>query len=312
MIKTVFFGTPEFSKEFLAALHADGDFSIEAIVCQPDKPVGRRKILTAPETKVFAQEHGIKVLQPDNLRTSDIDEELKGLDPHLFVIIAYGKIIPQKILDLPRFGTVNIHPSLLPKYRGPSPIQSTIMNQEPKTAVTIMLIDSKMDHGPILSQKKIKMSKDETSISLRKKVVEVGAPLLIKTIKKYAADKIRPKEQDHNKATFCKMLTKMDGKIDWSRSADEIDAQYRALIEWPGIYTIWKQDDREMTIKVHNMRISDRKLKPGKVQIENKKMFIGTDTDAIEILELQPENSSKMPAEAFVQGRKKINGCILK
>ncbi len=311
MLKTVFFGTPEFAKKFLAALHADEDFSIEAVVCQPDKPVGRTKTLTEPETKIFAQENHIPVFQPENLRISNLSQYLKRLDANLFVIISYGKIIPQEILNIPRLGTINVHPSPLPRYRGPSPIQSTIMNQESETAVTIMLIDNKMDHGPILSQEKIKMEPNETSTSLREKVVEIGAPLLIDTIKKYETDKIRPQEQDHDSATFCKMLTKSDGNIDWSRSAEEIDAQYRALIEWPGVYTIWKREDDDPTIKIHELRISDRKLEPGKVEIEGKQMFIGTSTDAIEIIELQPENSSIMKAEAFIQGHREIHGSIL-
>jgi len=328
MIKTVFFGTPGFAKEFLAAMHADEDFSVEAVVCQPDKPVGRKKVLTAPETKVFVQEletsattpnpsfekegDRIKVYQPENLRTSNLGEDLKKLDADIFVVIAYGKIIPQNILDIPKLGTINVHPSLLPKYRGPSPIQSVILNQESETAITIMLIDDKMDHGPILTQTSIELDPGETSISLRSKVTELGAPLLIETIKKYVADKIKPQEQNHDKATFCKMLTKSDGQINWQRSAEAIDAQHRALIEWPGVYTTWARDDRPTIIKLHKLKIADREIEPGKVEIEGKQMFIGTKTKALEIIKLQPENSSIMSAEAFVQGHREIHQTILK
>ncbi|MBT3230306.1 methionyl-tRNA formyltransferase [Candidatus Uhrbacteria bacterium] len=311
MIKTVFFGTPEFAKEFLATLHADEVFSIKGVVCQPDKPVGRKKILTAPETKIFSQENDIAVFQPDNLRTSNIAEELKKLEADLFVIIAYGKIIPQEVLDIPKLGTVNVHPSLLPKYRGPSPIQSTILNEESETAVSIMLVDDKMDHGPILSQQKMKIGNDETSTSLRAKAAKTGAPLLIDTIKKYVADKVKPQEQDHEQATFCKMLTKADGKINWNQPADAIYAQFRALIEWPGVFTIWKRNETKTTIKIHDLQISDKSLAPGLAQIEENRLFIGTKTKVIEVLELQPQNSSKMSATAFIQGHKDLNNTIL-
>ena len=311
MIKTVFFGTPEFAKKFLVELHADEDFSVQGVVCQPDKPVGRKKILTAPETKVFALDNSIKVYQPDNLRTSDLSEDLKKLDADLFVIIAYGKIIPQEILDIPKLGTINVHPSLLPKYRGPSPIQSTILNQEPQTAVTIMLVDDKMDHGPMISQSSITLDVDETSISLRNKVTEVGAPLLIKTIKKYADGEMEPREQNHDEATFCKMLTKADGKINWQKSAEVIDAQYRALIEWPGIYTTWMRNKQTTTIKIHDLEISKREIEPGIVEIVDERMFIGTKTKALEVTKLQPANSSIMSAKAFIQGHKEIHRSLL-
>ncbi|MCG2697598.1 methionyl-tRNA formyltransferase, partial [Candidatus Parcubacteria bacterium] len=248
MINIVFFGTPDFAKEFLKVLHDDhknechnnhpqpllgkgGEASIcvKAVVCQSDKPVGRKKIITLPEVKVFALENDVRVLQPTTLKDQAIVDELKSLDADLFVIVAYGKIIPQSILDIPKLGCVNVHPSLLPKYRGPSPMQSAILNQELETGVSIMLIDDKMDHGPILSQKIIKIDEQETPESLSQKVIDLGGPQLIETIKAYFQGSIKPQEQNHEQVTFCKILTREDGRINWQKSAETIHAQIRAL-----------------------------------------------------------------------------------
>lgn len=311
-MKIVFFGTPAFSTEFLAALHGEDGFSIEAVVCQPDKPVGRKQILTPPETKVYALEHNIMVLQPESLKKPEAIEALQKLEADLFVVVAYGKIIPQSILDLPKLGCINVHPSLLPKYRGPSPIQSAILNQETETGVSIMMLDDKMDHGPILAQASMVLNADETATSLRSKVVEIGSPLLVETIKKLAAGEIKPQPQDDEQATICKLFEKADGRIDWSKSAQEIYAQYRALIEWPGVFTLWEDQTGEKTLKVHQMRIADQRLKPGEVRIDQKHLFVGTGTLAMELIDVQPENGSRMTAEAFIQGHKEIHGAILK
>lgn len=311
MIKTVFFGTPEFASKFLESLHADEDISVDAVVCQPDKPVGRKKIITAPATKNFAAENDIDVLQPESLRSAEIADQLRKINADLFVIIAYGKIIPQEILDIPKQGCVNVHPSLLPKYRGPSPIQSAILNQESETAVTVMLIDEKMDHGPILAQKSISINANETSTSLRGKVVEIGKPLLIETVKKYADGKIEPQEQNHDEATFCKMLEKADAKIDWNTSAEDIYAKHRAFFEWPGVYTIAERGDNESKLKLHDISISMQTIEPGRIAFEENRMFIGTSTKAIEIYKIQPEGGQTMPADAFMRGRPELNGIIL-
>lgn len=330
MINIVFFGTPDFAKKFLKVLLEDqksGSYSnhpqpllgkgggieicVKAVVCQSDKPVGRKKIITAPEVKVFALENDVPVLQPTSLKNQEVVDELKGLGADLFVIVAYGKIIPQAILDIPKLGCVNVHPSLLPKYRGPSPMQSAILNQESETGVSIMLIDDKMDHGPILSQKTIKIDEQETPESLSKKVVDIGGPQLIETIKAYVQGSIKPQEQDHDQATFCKILTREDGRINWQKPADVIDAQIRALTPWPGTHTFWKQGDKEKTLKIHKAKISTQDLAPGKVEVIGKQLFIGTKTTALEILELQLEGSAVAKSETFILGHRDINGITL-
>ena len=225
-----------------------------------------------------------------------------------FVIVAYGKIIPQNILDIPKQGNINVHPSKLPKYRGPSPLQAAIAAGDRETAISVMLIDDKMDHGPILKQEALKIDKQETPATLREKVVKIGGPILVKTLKDFLAGKIEPKEQNHDKATICKLLSREDGIIDWNESAEMIDDKIRAYTPWPGTSTGWN----ESTIKIHKTILSDEKLDPGLVKIVENKLLVGTSAKALEILELQPEGKQKMNAQAFINGNKEIDGSILK
>ncbi len=323
----VFFGTPEFATTFLAALHADEDISVAAVVCQSDKPVGRKQVMTAPPTKMFAIEHGIPVLQPE--KKGDILFLLKSAFSHpehsegsledidAFVIVAYGTIIPQEVLDIPKYGSINVHPSLLPKYRGPSPIQSAILNQDLETGISIMLIDSQMDHGPILNQLRVSLKGSEDAETLQTHVGELGAPLLVRTLKEYVAGNIEPKEQDHEAATYCKLLNKEDGNIDWTQSAEAIDAQVRAYRPWPGTYTIL--DGKILKIhqvsRLHNplphperAERVEGSLTPGEIQIANNHLYIGTGSTPLEVLELQPEGRPRMTAQAFLNGNTDVNG----
>ena len=223
-MRIVFFGTPEFSVPFLKALDEDEDLIVSAVVCQPDKPIGRKKILTAPPTKQYALEHGIPVFQPVSLKDAGALHTTPLRDADLFVVVAYGKIIPQAILDIPTHGTINVHPSLLPKYRGPSPMQAAIANQDNETGVSIMLLDAKMDHGPILAQERIRLDRTETYLDLQTKVHVVGAPLLVQTIKDFTSGMIESIEQNHPTATFCSLLSREDGEIDWNEPAEAGEA----------------------------------------------------------------------------------------
>ena len=301
----VFFGTPEFAREFLAALNADEDISVLGVVTQPDKPVGRKKILTAPPVKEFAIKNNIEAFQPEKLKDKDFQSKIRNLKPDAFVIVAYGMIIPQEVLDIPSLGNINVHPSKLPKYRGPSPMQATIAAGDAETAVSIMLIDEKMDHGPILAQTLIKIDKTETIETLQKKVVDVGAPLLIDSIKRFGAGDLEPKEQDYSQATFCKLLSKEDGKIDWSEPAEVIERKARAYTPWPGVWSVWN----DKTIKFHQILISSEnmEIEPGQVLIVDDRLLIGTGSLPIEVLELQLEGKQKTTAKNFIQGHKNIN-----
>jgi methionyl-tRNA formyltransferase len=310
-MKIVFFGTPDFANEFLKALHADEDIFVSAVVCQPDKPVGRKKELTAPATKLFAQEQEIPVIQPE--KKKDILPELKKVldgDIDAFVIVAYGKIIPQSVLDIPKKGSVNVHPSLLPKYRGPSPLQAAIKNQDAETGISIMLIDEEMDHGPILRQLTFQLKGSETFKSLSEEVAKLGGPLLVKTLKSYVAGDIEPTAQDDNKASYCKMIQKADGQIDWDNSAKEIYAQLRAYTPWPGIFT--SLDGK--TIKIHTIAVTEDKknLTPGEILVEEKQLFVGTGTEPIEIFQIQPEGKSRMFTPNFLNGHLDLHGKFFK
>lgn len=321
-MRIVFFGTPEFSADFLRAIIADADITVAAVVTQQDEPQGRKKVLTPPPTKVVAAADGIPVFQPTKLKDPAFADALRACNADVFVVIAYGRIIPQAVLDIPPHGCVNVHPSLLPKLRGPSPIISAIANGENETGISIMLLDADMDHGPILAQTSFPLDATETAVSLTEKVVTHGVPLLLATLKGYVAGSVVPKPQDHDAATFCKLLTREDGRIDWSQPANVIDAKIRAYTPWPGTYTTWHRNGADVALKIISARISD--VSPftsvipsetrdliGKVHIASDRLYIGTGTDAIEVTELQPAAGKRMDAKSFVQGYRDIGGATL-
>ncbi len=308
MINVVFFGTPEFSKTFLADLLSNEDFFVSAVVTQPDKPVGRLKELLPSPVKILAQEHKKEILQPENWQDAKITSKLASYNADLFVIVAYGAIIPNSILSIPKKGCINVHPSLLPELRGPSPVQSAILQEKTSTGVSIMMIDEKMDHGPILAQAKMNIEPEETSDELLKKAAIIGSPLLIDSMKKYLNGELTPVEQDHKKATFCKLLKKEDGRIDWNATASKIHAQFRALQPWPGIFS----ELNGKRVKFLSLNISERpSIAPGVIEIAEKSLFVGTATNAIEIKTLQQEGKSPTSATEFLNGHKDLNGTKL-
>lgn len=266
-INAIFLGTPDFAVPSLRALAKSENFNILGVFTEPDRPVGRKQILKEPSVKIIAKELGLKIFQPDNIKKEDWVEKIKKLNPDIAIIVAYGQIISKKILGIPRFGFINLHPSLLPKYRGPSPIQETIKNLDKKTGISIMLIDEEMDHGPILFQQVENIKSSETAESLHDKLSEIGGKLLIKTTENYIKGKIKPKEQNHKQTTFTKIIKREDGKIDWNKSAREIEALIRAYSPWPGTFT--EIEGKRLKIKKASLR--DNKLNLQKVQLEGKK-----------------------------------------
>ncbi len=247
--KIIFLGTPEFGAIILTELIKSGHKPF-LVITEPDKPIGRNQTMTPPPVKVLAEKYKIVVVQPERIK--DCKLEIKNLGPDLGIIAAYGQILPKDILDIPQYGFINVHPSLLPKYRGPSPIQSAILTGDEKTGATIMRVAEKMDSGPILSQKEITISQNETFTSLHNKLADLGAKLLIESIPKLLAGKLPPMSQDETKATYTKIIKKEDGEIDWNKSAKEIDGQIRAFSPWPGTYTIYK-GKRLKIIKAENI-----------------------------------------------------------
>ena len=263
-IKIIFLGTPKFGAVVLEGLIKSGHKPF-LVVTEPDKPVGRKQIVTPPQVKVLAEKYNIPVAQPDKIKNWKL--EIKNLNPDLGIVASFGQIIPSDILGIPKYGFLNVHPSLLPKYRGPSPIQFAILDGEEKTGVTIMRISEKLDTGPILSQQEIELDQKETFESLHDKLAEVGTKLLIEAIPRLLAGKLPPLLQDDTKATYTKIFKKEDGKIDWKKPAKEIERQIRALNPWPGTYTIYNGK----RLKILRAEAVGGKLLIEEVQLEGKK-----------------------------------------
>ncbi|MEK7478247.1 MAG: methionyl-tRNA formyltransferase [Patescibacteria group bacterium] len=232
----VFFGTDEFSVKFLASLK-DAGFQPALVVTMPDKPKGRKMVLIPPPVKKWAIENNIKFIQPANLKDPELSCQLKARSYQLFLVASYGKIIPQTILDLPKYGTLNIHPSLLPKYRGATPLESAVLSGDNTTGVTIIKVDAEMDHGPIIAQTKISLALGQPYYEeLRDKLAEAGAKLLAAKIEDYLAGKIIPKEQDHSQATYTRKIAKTDGQINLNDDPKLNYRKIRAFTPWPGTY----------------------------------------------------------------------------
>ncbi|MCB9802637.1 methionyl-tRNA formyltransferase [Candidatus Nomurabacteria bacterium] len=295
MSKIIFWGTPDFSLASLKAL--DQLKLVSAVVTQADKPAGRGKKIQISPVKQYALEHDLFIFQPEEFDERFINE-LKQFLPATFVVVAYGKIIPQNILDLSEKPALNIHPSRLPILRGPSPIQTALLEGFSSTAVSLMQIDQKMDHGPILGQIEAKIEAEDDYLSLSQKLAGLGAELLAKNILDYLAGNSEPQIQDDDSATICKLIKKEDGKISWQKPAEDILNQIRAFVAWPGSFTKLKG----LEFKIQKAKISDQKLAPEEIKIEKEKLFIGTQTEALQILELQLAGKKTMLAADFIRG----------
>ncbi len=304
-IKIIFFGTHDFAVTILQGLIDSPLFDIQLIITQPDKPVGRKKILTPPPVKILAQKYGIKVEQPESLKTFDFTDFKDFID--LGICAQYGLLIPEQVLNAPTYGTLNTHTSLLPKYRGASPIQSALINGEVETGVTIMKMDKGLDTGPILAQKMLEIAPDDTYTDLDNKLSNIGLLTLLETIPDYISGELKPKEQDNSQASTCKQFTRDDGQIKWEKTAKEIYNQYRGLTPWPGVWTTLGNK----RLKLLKIKPANLELKPGLVKIENEKICIGTSNKSIEILELQLEGKQKMDAKQFLNGYTNLNDSML-
>ena len=300
--KMICFGTPEFAVPTLKALHQEG-YNIVLVVTQPDKPVGRKGILTPSPVKVLTKELGLEVCQRfDNLKL-----KTKSLKPDLGVVVAYGEIIPKDILDLFPLGILNIHPSLLPKYRGPSPIQATILNGDKETGVSIIKLDEKMDHGAKLKTQNLKLKTDDIYVSLSQRLAMAGAQLLIDILPDYLVGKIKPVPQDDARATFTKIITKEDGRINWQKSAEEIERQIRAYAPWPGCFSEFVVNGKKINVKIieaiHELPLQDdNQTNIGQFSIQNGQLFVQCGHGALLIEKIQPEGKKEMTAKEFING----------
>jgi len=298
-MNTIFFGTEKFATIILQSLLDNPLFDISLVITQPDKPIGRKKILTAPPVKLFAEKNNIPIGQPESLKSYK-------LIPHTYdlaIVAQYGLLIPKHIIETPTYGTINVHTSLLPKYRGASPIQSALLNGDVKTGVTIMQMDEGMDTGPLLSQIEITILPDETYLEIDERMAHIGVTALTEAVSAFVAGKLKPQAQDDTKATLCKKLSRDDGKVDWQKITQEIYNQYRAFTPWPGIWTIWEGK----RLKLLKISPSERILKPGVVEIFDNNLFIGTQDRSIAVHSLQLEGKPAMDVKIFVQGYKRID-----
>lgn len=313
-VKIIFFGTPEFAVPTLKALHQEG-YNVCLVVTQPDKPAGRKNTLIPPPVKVEAKELGLEICQrfedlktfgPSSGRGLKTKNSLRlrsgQVKLDLGIVAAYGEIIPKKILDLFPLGCLNLHPSLLPKYRGPSPIQAAILNGDKETGVTIIKLDEKMDHGNHVARSTYHIAGSDTYESLLVKLAEEGAKLLIKILPDYLSGKIKLVPQDDSQATFTRLLKREDGKIDWQKSAEEIERQIRAYYPWPGSYTKLKTKNLKLKI-LSATAVEDLSSAPiGEFHIKNGQLIVRCGQGSLIIEKLQPEGKKEMTAKEFING----------
>ncbi|MFH0892263.1 MAG: methionyl-tRNA formyltransferase [Candidatus Falkowbacteria bacterium] len=293
-ITTIFIGTPDFGVPALCALIKDDIFDVVAVITQPDKKTGRKQVLTPPPIKLEAQKYKIPVYQPEKISRHPI----ANID--LIVVAAYAQILPESILSAPKYGCINIHGSLLPKYRGAACIQHAIMNGDKETGITIMKMDKGLDTGPILAQKSVPIEITDTAGTIFDKLSLLGAELLLPTIKNYIAGKIEPEPQDDSRASYARQLKKEDGRIDFKKSAEEIERFVRAMSPWPGAFLITNKTIK--IIETERKTIKINKHKPGKFFVFENKLAVQCGTDALIINKIQPEGKKIMSGEEFING----------
>ena len=301
-MKLVFCGTPQFAVPTLQALIAAGH-EIALVVSQPDRPVGRSQVLTAPPVKQTALAAGLEVTQPEKIKNNpEFRERLEAIAPDAIVVVAYGRIIPPWTLSLPRLGCINLHASLLPKYRGAAPIQWAVAMGETVTGNTTMLLEEGLDTGPILLQQEIPIAPAQTASELFDVLAKSGAPVVVKTLAGLNNGSITPKQQDHSHATLAPILTRDDGRMDFAKyTARELWNRWRGFQPWPGAYT--SLDGKKLI--VHRMQVAEKvgQAEPGVVEIAEGAMLVAcAQATWIEVIELQLEGKKRMTTAEFLRG----------
>lgn len=307
--KVVFMGTPDFAVPPLNALVEDG-YLIACVVTQPDRPRGRKQRLTPPPVKVAAQNHGLEVWQPESIRASEAVERLRTFSPDLIVTVAYGQILPKSVLDMPAHGCINVHASLLPKYRGGAPIHWALINGERETGVTLMYMVEALDAGDILTQRRVPITADDTAGSLHDKLSKAGAELLRKSLPSILRGDVTPTPQDDALATYAPNVTRADERIDWTQSAEAIVNRIRGLNPWPVAYTtlngnifkIWRAEPVQ----------SQASAPPGTVvRVDERAIHVSAGKGEVRLLEVQPAGKKRMGTDQFLRGTKIIDGMKL-
>ncbi|HKM48526.1 MAG TPA: methionyl-tRNA formyltransferase [Terriglobales bacterium] len=302
-LNLVFCGTPRFAVPTLEKLVETG-YSLSQVVTQPDRPRGRGMEMALSPVKDAAIRLGLSLLQPAAIKNNDeFREQLTAIRPDAIIVVGYGRIIPQWMIDLPRFGNLNLHASLLPKYRGAAPIQWAIANGESVTGVTTMRIDAGLDTGDILMQREISIAADDTTGTLGPKLAAIGADLMVETLRGLESGQVRPTPQDHSQATLAPILKKEDGRMDFARSAKDLLNRLRGFQPWPGAFTTFKGK----TLQVHRAQPAQRTVKatPGEIAAEGTRLFVGCGLHAdttLELIEIQLEGKRRMTAQEFING----------
>lgn len=303
-MKVVYMGTPDFAVGALEALIEAGH-QVTAVVTQPDKPKGRGKEVQMSPVKACALKYNIPVLQPVKIKEAEAVETLRTYQADIFVVAAFGQILSEEILAMPKYGCVNIHASLLPKYRGAGPIQWAIINGEKITGVTIMRMDKGLDTGDMLFQKEVAIAPDETADTLHDKLAEAGAHLIVEALAKIEAGDVTPVKQKDEESCYAKMLTKAMGRIDWQMDAKKLDCLIRGLISWPGASTVF----RGKSLKIWKEEVVSEQdgfnamAQPGTVvRVEKDAFYVQTGKGILKILEVQPEGKKRMAVKDFLLG----------
>jgi methionyl-tRNA formyltransferase len=297
--RLVFCGTPPFAVPTLERL-VDAGFAISLVVTQPDKPHGRGLELSPSPVKERALQLGLAVTQPEKIKNNEqLRSQLAGLNPDAIVVVGYGRIIPQWMIDLPPLGNINLHASLLPKYRGAAPIQWAIACGEPVTGVTTMRIDAGLDTGDILLQREIPVAPDDTAVTIAPRMATVGADLMVETLQTLRAGSITPRPQEESQASLAPLLKKEDGHLNFTRPAIEICNRLRGFQPWPGGFTSF----RGKNLHVWAATPTTARVAPATIAVEGSRLLVGAgESTAIEVLEVQPEGKKRMPARDFIHG----------
>jgi methionyl-tRNA formyltransferase len=300
-MKLVFCGTPQFAVPTLLAL-IDAGHEIALTLTQPDRPSGRGMQLTAPPAKQMAEAAGLEVFQPEKIKNNqELRDRLTAIAPDAIIVVAYGRIIPKWMLDLPRFGNINLHGSLLPKYRGAAPIQWAIARGETVTGVTTMRLDEGLDTGDMLMRREVPVGPGETAEDLYPKLSQIGAEVMIQTLQGLLAGSIRPEKQDHSGASLAPILTRDDGRIDFARTAKEIYDRWRGFQPWPGAWTVI--DGKKLLVSKMLPSHVGATATAGVAHIEQGRLFAGCgESTWISLEEVQLEGKKRMPAEDFLRG----------
>jgi methionyl-tRNA formyltransferase len=310
-MRIVFMGTPEFAVPALESLVNNG-YEVVAVYTQPDKASGRGRIVEESPVKKAALKLNLNVLQPANLKSGEIRAHLAELKPDVIVVAAFGQILPQSVLEIPPFGCINIHPSLLPRFRGVAPVPAAILNGDEFTGVSIMLMDKGVDTGPVLTRAQISVSPQDTTDVLMEKLSRIGAQLLLDILLRWFRKEIAPQPQNDNNATYMKMLTKEVGEIDWKLSAVEIWRRVRAYQPWPGCYTKWQ--GKQLKIIEAIPLVGEGTIEPGEVVagMEGSAAFgVVSGNGILGVIKVQLEGKKVMTSEEFLRGQRQFIGAIL-